>query len=133
MPAEARKKAKVESRSKLEVIQNKCLRVIAGAYKATPIEVLQAETHIPPLTQHLDRLQAKMRSRISNNEQEKIIKQACNRIQVKLRGKRGQSRVAEKTPGTRKREWVTKMTKDAPKTVILDQPSPPPWTTIDEA
>ena len=51
---------------------------------------------------------------------------------MKLRGKRGQSRVAEKTPGTRKREWVTKMTKDAPKTVILDQPSPPPWTTIDE-
>ena len=133
MPAEARKKAKVESRSKLEVIQNKCLRVIAGAYKATPIEILQAETHIPPLTQHLDRLQTKTRSRISNSEQEKIIKQACNRIQVKLRGKRGQSRVAEKTPGTRKREWVTKMTKDAPKTVKLDQPSPPPWTTIDEA
>lgn len=34
--------------SKVSVIQNKCLGVVSGAYKATPIQVLEAETYVPP-------------------------------------------------------------------------------------
>lgn len=34
--------------AKLEKVQSKCLRAIAGAYKATPIHLLQSETFVPP-------------------------------------------------------------------------------------
>lgn len=34
---------------KLEVIQNKCLRLITGAFKSTPIHCMQKECNIPPL------------------------------------------------------------------------------------
>lgn len=49
---------KSSSTDKLAVLQNKCLRTIAGAFKATPISVLEAETFIAPIGIHLDQLQA---------------------------------------------------------------------------
>ena len=36
--------------NKLAIIQNKGLRVAAGAYRATPIELLHAETMVPQYT-----------------------------------------------------------------------------------
>lgn len=53
------KRAKKETTSKLAVIQKKCLRVVAGAYKATPIDVLEMETMIPPMQEYFNFLQAK--------------------------------------------------------------------------
>ena len=50
--------------SKLAVIQKRCLRTVAGAFKATPILVLEAETHIAPIDVYLDQLQAKARYRL---------------------------------------------------------------------
>lgn len=35
-------------------MQNKCLRTVARAFKATPIPVLEAETFIAPIDSHLD-------------------------------------------------------------------------------
>jgi hypothetical protein len=35
-------------------IENRCLRTISGAYKATPVLSLQAEVGIPPLPLHMD-------------------------------------------------------------------------------
>ena len=49
------------STEKLAVLQNKCLQTIAGAFKATPILVLEAETFIAPIDIHLDQLQVKAR------------------------------------------------------------------------
>jgi hypothetical protein len=40
--------------AKLEKIQNKCLRVVAGAYRATPIRSLETETFTPPIDLYLD-------------------------------------------------------------------------------
>ena len=48
------KDARKEMAGKLEVVQNRCLRIVAGAYKATPIEILQAKTMMPPMQVHLD-------------------------------------------------------------------------------
>ena len=48
---------------KLNVIQNGCLRIITGAFKATPVEVLEAEAFMEPLPIFLDKLQAKLRVR----------------------------------------------------------------------
>jgi hypothetical protein len=38
-----------EIANKLQLIQNKCLRTIAGAYKATSTEALEIEIYIPSL------------------------------------------------------------------------------------
>ena len=40
--------------AKLQPIQNKCLRVVAGAYKVMLIRALEIETYIPPLDLYLD-------------------------------------------------------------------------------
>lgn len=45
-------------------MQDKCLHAIAGAFKATPIPVLQAGTFIAPIDDYLDQLQAKARYRL---------------------------------------------------------------------
>lgn len=50
------KDAKKDTVGKFAVIQNKCLRVIAGAFRAIPVEVLHAETMMPPVQLHLDQL-----------------------------------------------------------------------------
>lgn len=47
--------------TKLTILQNKCLRSIIGAYKATNIKVLQPESGVLPLDIYLD--QAVLRSR----------------------------------------------------------------------
>lgn len=44
---------------KLAVLQNKCLRVVIGVYKATPIEMLEAKIMIPLMKEYFDLLQAK--------------------------------------------------------------------------
>ena len=62
MPKEV-KKSKT-STSKLSVMQNNCLRTIAGAFKATPIPVLEAETYIAPIDVYLDTLQAQAGHRL---------------------------------------------------------------------
>jgi hypothetical protein len=35
--------------AKLRTVQNKYLRTVAGAYRATPVESLETETYIPPI------------------------------------------------------------------------------------
>jgi hypothetical protein len=42
----------------LERIENRCLRTVSGAYKATPVQSLQAEVGVPPLSLHMDGRQA---------------------------------------------------------------------------
>lgn len=52
---------KSSSTEKLSVTQNRCLRTVAGAFKATSILVFAAETFIAPIDSHLNQLQAKAR------------------------------------------------------------------------
>ncbi|PQE33417.1 reverse transcriptase protein [Rutstroemia sp. NJR-2017a WRK4] len=40
--------------AKLRTVQNKCLRTIAGAYSATPIQALETGTFTPPIDLYLD-------------------------------------------------------------------------------
>ena len=91
---------------KLAVIQNKCLRVVAGAFKATPIEALEKETHTPPMHLHLDRLAGMAQERRRVTGMDTIIKKACQNIKTKLKSKRGRRRNVGHTPGERKSEWV---------------------------
>jgi hypothetical protein len=42
----------------LMAMQNKCLRAISRAFKATPIRNLEVEVRVPPLGIYLDSLEA---------------------------------------------------------------------------
>lgn len=70
------------------MLQNKCLQLIAGAYKATNIKVLEAEAEagVIPLDIYFD--QAVLRSRDAPKCQE-VVTVAKKKIRLKLRNKRG--------------------------------------------
>lgn len=74
-------------------MQNKCLRTIAGAFKATSIPVLEAETFIAPIDVYLDHFQAKAQYRLCVGSQAKFIVIACTAIANKLQGKAGHKRI----------------------------------------
>ena len=43
-----------QARSQGNRCKNTCLRLVSGAYKATPIAALETETYTPPLDLYLD-------------------------------------------------------------------------------
>ena len=123
MPKEIQKSNVISN--KLAVIQNKCLRNIAGAFKATPIAVLKAETFIASIDIHFDQLQAQTRQRLCQNGQKSFITNACNKIANKLRGRAGRKRAPVITSGTLKYAWAKRITSEA-----HNPPTPtpnPPW------
>lgn len=93
------KDAKKDLAEILEVIQNRYLRLLSGAYKATPIEVRQAETMITPIQEYLDLQQAKARAPFRIEGQAAFIKKQCKKVTAKLR-QRGTNTKPE-TPGRR--------------------------------
>jgi len=92
--------------AKLQPIQNKCLRVVAGAYKATPIRALETETHTPPLDLYLDGRLAAFRDQLASSPIGQSIQHACRTIQRRLRNKRGRKRGHRPTPGLARDEWA---------------------------
>lgn len=83
-PAEVGKTSQA-AESKMAVMQNKCLRMVAGALKATPAKALEAETHEAPLSLHLNCLQAKARARMMATGQSHVIAKQCKKIKEKLK------------------------------------------------
>jgi hypothetical protein len=53
---------------KLQAIQGRCLRVVAGAYRATSVEALEAETHVEPLDMHTSKVALKAATRNTLSE-----------------------------------------------------------------
>lgn len=113
--------------NKLSIIQNRCLRTIAGAYKATPIAVLEAETLTPPINTYLDKLQADSRYRMRATGTTKLVRQLRATIVTKLRGQRGRSRRAVETPGDRKAQWHKKHFGDIERLPLTHTP---PWLPL---
>ena len=120
MPKDIKKSNGISN--KLAVIQNKCLRTIAGAFKATPIAVLEAETYIAPIAIHLDQLQTQARHRLCQGGQKKFIINACNSIANKLRGRAGRKRAPA---SMLKHAWAKKIISDTHK--IASPVAHPPW------
>ena len=73
----------------LETIQNTYLRSVLGAYKATPVQVLEAELQIPPIEIYLDRLTINYQARRGTYPN---TLRSIKAIQRRLRGKRGRKR-----------------------------------------
>jgi len=67
---------------KLDAIQNKCLRIITGARKTSPIAALEAEANIPPLRMHRKSLLIKFHCGVSELPEwdlhDEIFKQPLN-------------------------------------------------------
>jgi len=92
---------------KLAKIQNKCLQVIAGAYKATPTSVLETETSIPPLDLYLNDRLANFRFR----HKEMLVTEAYTQIRGKLAQRQRQERGRNlnrntHTEGEKRTQWA---------------------------
>lgn len=82
--------------NKLSVIQKRCLRIVSGAYKATPIRALRPRHMFLPwcCIWNIYRL------RISG--QSKFRAKTCKKLAEKLKNRTGRTRIPIATPGKRK-------------------------------
>jgi len=88
---------------KLKSIQNKGLRIITGAFKATNISVLQAEAGIPPVYFYLNRLVLMALSKYSIHE---AIKIGTRKIRQRLTKQSDPKKTETKTPAQKKLKWA---------------------------
>ena len=119
---------KSSSTEKLAVLQNRCLWMISGTFKAMTIPALEAKMFISPIDIHLDQLQAKAQDQLRIGGQSKFIARICKIIANKLRGKAGRKRIQKPTLGVLKHNWARNLCADAP--IISFPDPPPPWSEI---
>ncbi len=94
---------------KLTKIQNECLRRVTGAYKATPIPVLEAEASIAPLEYQLDKLVLQHQALRGTHP---ATKEGNERIARYFQGSRGRKRKRGPTPTVTKEAWALKALKE---------------------
>ena len=95
--------------------QNRCLRVITGAYRATPASTLEAEAYVPPLNLYLDSLVARATQRLEDSGMAAKIEGACQAARRNLRA-HGQNQRRPCTqyihPQPLPRGWQSQWTQD---------------------
>jgi hypothetical protein len=96
--------------AKLQSTQNKCLRVVAGAYRATPTRTLEVETHIPPIDLYLDSRLAAFQDRLAGSEVGQLIQNTCSAIRARIRNKRGRRAKPKALGWEQKKEWAKERT-----------------------
>jgi hypothetical protein len=96
--------------SKLQIYQNQCLRIVTGAYKATPICQLETEAFIPPLDLWLNGRLALFQARLERTGIAQLIRNACEAIRARIRNRRARGRQPPPTPtpGQLREAWVEK-------------------------
>ena len=57
----------------LDAIQNKCLRTVTGAYKATPKSTPKVEAYVPPINLFLESQLAAFQARLTGSKAEQFI------------------------------------------------------------
>ena len=82
----------------LEKLQNRCLRLVAGAYKRTPTAALEKELEIPPLPLYLQSLALTHVENTRNRSPEKEIQERCAKIRHRLLTGRARSAQIKPTP-----------------------------------
>ena len=104
--------------AKLRTEQNRGLRIVLGAFKATPVRQLETEAYIPPIDIWLNGRVALYQASIESTGIAGVIQAARNRIQDRIRnqtqarrqrnrGRRSESnRTQSVTPGYRREEWT---------------------------
>ena len=74
--------------AKLEKIQNKCLRRVAGVYRATLIRSLETETFTPPIDLYLDSWLAVFQKQLKDSEVGQIIENSCVWIRARIKNRK---------------------------------------------
>src|SRR6516162_542342 len=72
----------------LMAAQTRCLRTIAGAYKATPVRSLETETWVPPLDLYLNTRVARFEKRLQGSRMGELIRQSGATVARALRQRR---------------------------------------------
>jgi hypothetical protein len=85
------RKAKGIARN-LATTQSHCLRVVSGAYKATPIRFLEVETATPPLDLYLNKWVADFELRLERTGKGDLLRSICNRVTTRLQQRRQRHR-----------------------------------------
>ena len=100
--------------AKLQAEQNKGLRVVLGAFKATSTRRLEVEAYVPPIDLWLNGRIARYQARIDSSGIGKVIQNACTVVRNKLRNRlqvrRTRNGPAKTTPSVASREWAEKWT-----------------------
>lgn len=117
--------------AKLRTVQNKCLRTIAGAYRATPIQALETETFIPPIDLYLDSRIAAFQRRLQASPTYDQIQKACQAIARRLKLRKPRT---TQTQGQRRAEWTvnrdTELGEDTPEVKKILQTWTNRWQAI---
>jgi hypothetical protein len=111
--------------NQLEKHQNRCLRTVAGAYKATPIRQLETETFIPLLAIYLNRRIAAYHLRQDNSGVRAEIRQACSKIRGRLLSRRRKASLP--TPAVAKEAWARSWRGEAQTKEELDKKMLEEW------
>ena len=70
---------------KLGPIQNKYLRLVAGAYRATSASAIEVEVDVPPLDLFLDERLRAYASRMQDTKAEAHRREVCSNIRLRTR------------------------------------------------
>jgi hypothetical protein len=101
--------------AKLQKQQNQGLRIVLGAFKATPIRQLETESYVPPLDLWLNRRIARFQARMEHSGIAQKVRNACKAIRDRIlrrttRQRRAGVQLAATTPGTERKSWVEQWT-----------------------
>lgn len=96
---------------RMEKIQNKCLRIVTGAYRATNTKVVENEARVLPIETYMEG-QIINAHREDRPKIDSVITNACRNIRNKLRGRRGRTKTLGITPRQAKIEWARKVTQE---------------------
>jgi hypothetical protein len=89
---------------KIQAIQGRCLRVVAGAYRATSVDALEAETHIEPLDMYTSKVALKAAARNTLSESYRGVQR---RVASILRGRHRRGRTPRhQGPLQKAIEWI---------------------------
>jgi hypothetical protein len=101
--------------------QSECLRVVAGAYRATPVRFLESETATPPIDLYLDKRVADFEQRLERTGKGELIQSICNRVATRLQQRRRRRRDAAVAPprtsleyGAGRAAWAKEWCGDSP-------------------
>jgi retron-type reverse transcriptase len=108
---------------KLATMQSQCLRVVAGAYRATPVRFLEVETATPPLDLYLNKWVADFERRLERTGKGELIQAICNRVTIRLQQRRYRRAAAKHLPsleyGKGRTEWAKTWSENTPPKDIL--------------
>ena len=114
--------------AKLAASQSSCLRAVTGAYRATPVYLLEAEATVLPLDIYLNKRVADFEARLERTRMDTLIRTTCSGVVAKLRQCRyssrprgGPTRAPSLEYGEGRTAWATEWAGDTRTRKILEE------------